>query len=357
MNFGVDIKEYEGKVIGMYGGKFSPMHIAHLSCIMKAQSMVDILFVVVGFDEEYDKNLYVDSKLEYMTARERERIISRELRNFPNIRVFSQRERRSEDYMNDYYVTLATQSIIKRCGGKIDYVFSSENEYEPYFNKYYPNSKHIVLDNDREEFDISATKIRSEGVYKHWNLLPKATQEHFVKRVAICGIESAGKTHLLKMLSSYLNTTHLEEYGRLYYDELNSYTDVASINDYAEIAVGHVHQMNLAARDANKVLLVDTDLIYTQYFHNREYDFGDPTLDTMIEENLEKIDTYIYIEPHNYHELDGTRRPVDEEARKEYNQMLKNIYKSYGKNIIIVDEVDRNKRFSECLKIIENIIK
>jgi HTH-type transcriptional regulator, transcriptional repressor of NAD biosynthesis genes len=357
MNYGVDIKEYAGKKIGVYGGKFLPFHNGHLNCIMKAQSLVDVLFVVVGYDDEYDKALCANSKLQWISSRERERMISRELRDLPNIRVFSQYEPRTDDYMIDERVGVSTQSIIATCGGKVDVVFSSEVEYESYFAQYFPKSKHVVLDAGRTEVNISATKLRTEGVYKHWNLLPKSVKEFYTKRVAICGIESVGKTHLLKMLSSYFNTNHLEEYGRVYYDELDSYTDVALASDYEDIAVGHVHQMNIASRESNKVLLVDTDLIYTQYFHFRQYGKDHDVLDAMIKGNVEKIDAYIYIKPHNFHELDGTRRPVEEETRQRYNSLLEEMYSNYGRQLCIVDEPERLKRFEECVKIIENVLK
>lgn len=356
MNYGVDITEYEGKKIGVFGGKFLPFHKGHLNCIMKAQSLVDILFVVVGYDDTYDKALCENSKISWISSRERERMISRELRHLPNIRVFSQYEPRTPDYMNDERVRTSNQSIIDTCGGKVDVVFSSELEYESYFNQYFPNSKHVVLDAPRKEFTISASKLRSEGVYKHWDYLPKAVKEFYTKRVAICGIESVGKTHLLKMLSSYFDTNYLEEYGRLYYDELDSYTDVALASDYADIAVGHVHQMNIASRESNKVLLVDTDLIYTQYFHFRQYGKDHDVLDAMIIGNIEKIDAYIYIKPYNHHVLDGTRRPVEEETRQRYNLLLEEMYTNYGKALIIVDEPERLGRFEKCVSIIENLL-
>lgn len=357
MNYGVEISEYKGKKIGFYGGKFLPLHKAHLHCIMQAQSMVDILFVVVGYDDEYDQELCRDSKIKWMSSRDRERIISEELKNLPNIRVFSAYEKRSDDYMNDNSIFASAQYVIDTCGGKIDVVFSSEREYDEYFNKYYPESEHIVLDADRTKFDISATKIRTEGVFKHWDMLPRATQQYFTKRIAICGIESAGKTHLLKMLSSYFNTVHVEEYGRIYYDELNSYIDVAKYEDYIDIAVGHCHLLNEAHKKANKILLSDTDLGYTQYFHARENnDELHDLINTMMINKADKIDTYIYIEPHNYHELDGTRRPVSDKRRQMLNKKLKSIYAAYGIQMHIVDEPDRLKRFNKCVDIIEGLL-
>ena len=324
---------------------------------MKAQSLVDVLFVVIGYDDVYDQSLCANTKFEWISARERERIISRELRELSNIRVFSQYEPRSNYFMNDERVAISNQSLIETCGGTVDVVFSSEVEYESYFNKYLPNSKHVVLDANRNEVNISATKIRTEGIYQHWDLIPQSVKEYYTKRVAICGIESVGKTHLLKMLSSYFNTNHIEEYGRKYYDELNSYTDVALASDYVDIAVGHLHQMNIASRVSNKVLLIDTDLIYTQYFHFRQYGEDHDVLDAMIKGNVEKIDVYIYIKPHNFHELDGTRRPVEEETRQHYNLLLEEMYANYGKELIIVDEPERLARFQECVNIIKSILK
>lgn len=318
--------------------------------------LVDVLFVVVGYDDEYDKALCENSKAKWMSSRDRERIISEELKDLPNIRVFSAYEKRSDDYMNDDSIFESAVNVINSCGGKIDIVFSSELEYGEYFAKYYPESEHVILDADKT-INISATKLRTEGIYKHWDMLPKSTQNYFTKRIVICGIESAGKTHLLKMLSHYFNTIHVEEYGRIYYDELNSYIDIAQHSDYHDIAVGHCHRLNEAHKKANKVVLCDTDLVYTQYFHERELDYLNAVLDTLISDSVEKIDTYIYIEPHNFHELDGTRRPVSDKRRQKLNEQLKDLYGFYGINLIIVDEPERLNRFEKCVNIIEKLIQ
>lgn len=357
MNYGVEISEYQGKTIGVYGGKFLPFHEGHLNCIMMAQSLVDILFVVVGYDHTYERQLCKYSGFEWVSQRVRERWITKELKDFPNIRVLSHYERRSDDYMNDPTVMYSNKELIKKVGGKVDFVFSSEVIYEEYFEKYIPGAKHVVLDYGRNGVPISASKIRANGVFHYWNYLPKSVQEYYNKRVAICGIESAGKSHLVKMLSRHFQTNSVAEYGRTYYEEIGGFGDIDEPTDYQEIAVGHCHLMNEAVKESNKVLIVDTDLIYTQYFHTRSHDQSNSLLDRLIRSEAEKIDTYIYIEPHNFHELDGTRRPVEDKLRAENNEYLKQMYKRYGKQLIIVDEVDRLARFEKCVRAIEGVLK
>lgn len=351
MNFGPSIKEYHGKTIGLYGGKFFPFHKGHLESIMQAQSMVDVLFVVVGVDPEHERKLCEGTKFEYVNERIRERWITEELKEFANIRVLSHYEKRCEDYMTNPAVAESYKDLIVKIGGKVDLVFSSEIEYNDYFEKYLPMAKHVVIDSEREKYPISATAIREKGVYDKdiWDYLPKAVQKHYTKRVVICGIESAGKTHLCKMMASMLNTKFAYEYGRQYYEEINGYNDISIPMDYVDIGVGHTHLLNKQAEEANKILIADTDLVYTQFFHYLEHKEYNGVIDSLIKSKGEKFDKYIYIEPHNFHELDGTRREVTKKEREYRNNLLKNIYNEYGIELVIIDQVDRNERFKDLI--------
>lgn len=356
MNYGVQVNEYEGKKIGFYGGKFLPFHVGHLHCILKAQSMVDILFVVVGYDEIYDEKICEGTEFEHVSHRVRERWITKELKEFANIRVLSQYEKRSDDYMNNPAIEQSYKELLEQIGGKVDIVFSSEQQYDDYFEKYLPGVEHVVIDEERMYRPISATQIRCDGVYAHWNSLPRAVREYYTKRVAICGIESVGKSHLVKMLAKHFDTNYVGEYGRAYYDEINGFQDISQPKDYIDIAVGHCHLMNEASKQANKLLFVDTDLSATQFFHYLENERFNTVIDELIKSKTEGIAKYIYIEPHNFHELDGTRRHVTDEERNSKNNLLKAIYENYGIELVIVDEEDRNKRFEKCVEAIVEMI-
>lgn len=41
-----------GKTVGMYGGKFLPLHMGHVYMMTKASTMVDELHIIVSYDEE-----------------------------------------------------------------------------------------------------------------------------------------------------------------------------------------------------------------------------------------------------------------------------------------------------------------
>ena len=77
-------------------------------------------------------------------------------------------------------------------GKEIDTVFSSESSYNEYFTELYPDAEHIVLDNDRELFNISATKIGDEGPYVHWHMIPQEVRPYFVKRLPSLGRRVVG---------------------------------------------------------------------------------------------------------------------------------------------------------------------
>jgi len=356
MDFGPEVSEYSDKTVGVYGGKFFPFHRGHLSFIMKAQSMVDILFVVVQYDEAYERSLLSDgTKFDWVDFRVREAWIAETLKPFPNIRVLSQFEHRTDNHMNDPLISDAYDELVGLVGGKIDIIFSNTHEYDDYFEKYLPSSEHVVFYENRDLFDISATQIRADGVYAHWDMLPHAVQNSYKKRVALCGIESTGKTHLSRMLATLFNSVTVPEYGRLYYDRKNAYTSVDDPADYVDIAAGHCHLLNEAERETNHVLFADTDLVYTQFFYEQSYGVKHPVLDAMIRTQADKIDCWLWFEPYNPHELDGTRLNITDDVRQRNRDHLFGLYQHYGINLNVIDEPDRDIRFQKSVQVVKNL--
>jgi NadR type nicotinamide-nucleotide adenylyltransferase len=83
-----------------------------------------------------------------------------------------------------------------------------------------------------------------------------------LKRIAITGPESTGKSRLTSELAEYYQTTFVAEYARKYIEELNrEYT----YDDVLQIAKGQLQRENeAAATGAKKFLFCDTDFTVTK---------------------------------------------------------------------------------------------
>ncbi len=79
--------------------------------------------------------------------------------------------------------------------------------------------------------------------------------------MVLTGPESTGKTYLSQKLASHYHTVWVEEYGRAYCEKVGQ--DLTSL-DFALIAGGQIFLEDEAAKNANRVLFCDTDLIVTE---------------------------------------------------------------------------------------------
>lgn len=82
-----------------------------------------------------------------------------------------------------------------------------------------------------------------------------------VKRVALVGPESCGKSYLSEYLARHFQTVFVEEYGRTYCEKFGM--DLTEL-DFAHIAGGQLYREDEMAPKANGVLICDTELIVTQ---------------------------------------------------------------------------------------------
>lgn len=310
-----------GKV-GMYGGKFYPFpHLGHVYAMVKASTMVDELHVIVSHDTKYEKEvLSKDSKVDHVNYTMRLRWWTQLAKDLPHVHiheVYEEQTGKFEDWM------LGAQGIVRKIGKGIDVVFSSEHSYTPIFNKLYPYAQHVVIDSDREAYNISGTKLRAEGVIKHWDMIPKIVQPYFAKKVVVVGTESCGKSTMVKNLATLFNTSYVEEYGRTFYERLGGCEGITIEEDYPEIAFEHKYHEKVQLQKANKILFIDTDATVTQYFSEAYLGKSQPILDEII--NLQKYDLWLFLEPDVKWVDDGTRSFGEEEVRRKNNKLLKDI--------------------------------
>jgi NadR type nicotinamide-nucleotide adenylyltransferase len=95
---------------------------------------------------------------------------------------------------------------------------------------------------------------------RQWRHLPRCVRPHFVRRVSILGPESTGKTTLAASLASTLDTVWVPEWARAVLERRGGALDGL---DWMELIDGQIASEEALAREANRVLLCDTDPLAT----------------------------------------------------------------------------------------------
>lgn len=333
--------------IGFIGGKFLPLHLGHVYAIVRASTMVDELYVVLSHSEKRDNELCEPTKIKPIPARIRLRWLSQLTKDMPHVKVISiEDDQGNEDYDWEEGATSIKQAI----GRPIDVVFSSELDYQDIFKKLYPTSTHILIDPDRRQVEISATKIREEGIFKHWSYLPDFVKPYFVKKVVIVGTESCGKSTLTKNLAKIYNTSYVEEYGRTVCEELGGCDGIIIEEDYLKIAYGHKMKEIEAIEKANKLVFIDTEAIVTQFYSHLYNDVYQPVLDEIAK--LQDYDLWLFLEPDVAWVNDGLRVHGVDSARNENNHHLKKLLDQHQINYQILHGSYEN-RLKGAMKWIE----
>ena len=157
----------------------------------------------------------------------------------------------------------AIRSVLPRAP---DLVFSSE----PYGDELARRlgTRHWPVDPSRAQVPISAAQIRALPM-EHWDHIPPPVRPYFVRRVAIVGAESTGKTTLAQAVAAHFRTVRVPEFAR---DYLLARDGQCTEADIPIIAAGQVRLEDELAREADRLLVCDTDLLTTQLWH--EHYFG-----------------------------------------------------------------------------------
>jgi NadR type nicotinamide-nucleotide adenylyltransferase len=231
-------------------GKFMPPHLGHVYLADFARNFCQRLTILVCSVAREP----IPGRLRFDWMREM----------FPDCDVLHiQDELPQEPCEHEQFWDLWTAAIRRAIPTGPDFVFASE----PYGQKLADvlGAKFMPVDIARQLVPISATAIR-ENPLQHWPFIPPAVRPHYVKRVCIFGPESTGKSTLARQLASHFQTVYASEYARPLLDLKAGRCDP---EDFPFIARGQLACEDALARQANRVLFCDTDLITTTIWHEK----------------------------------------------------------------------------------------
>lgn len=330
--------------IGMYGGKFIPLHKGHVKCIIEASTMVDELYVVLCYNEKKERPLFKDAKIDYVDYKTRYRWLCQLTKHLPHVKIVAMED--------DYDWHNGARNIKKLIGFPIHTVFfGGDYEYD-IWKEIYPEAKSFYKFLRTSE-DISATKIRTEGAFKYWDMIPNVCKSHYVKKIAIVGSESCGKSTLTANLAAIYNTNYVHEYGRDVCEEAGGEINI-NVNDFKKILCGQVMLEEEAIKNSNKLLFIDSEQIVTNYYLNfldcNKYTVNDYIQASLLCQSISKLQKYdlvFLMAPTVKWVDDGTRIHGEQSEREMNHEILRDMYKKAGIKVIEINESSYHNRLNK----------
>ncbi len=177
---------------------------------------------------------------------------------FPDVDVLHHPdENPQEPFEHPYFWKIWHDSIRRYCP-RVDCLYASESYGFPLAEVL--GASYIPVDQSRELVPVSGTAVRSRPLH-YWAYIPEPVRPYFVRRVRIIGPESSGKTVLARRLANRFQTVQVSEYARGWID---LHDNLCREQDFERYVQGQVAAEEALARQANRVLICDTDPLTTQ---------------------------------------------------------------------------------------------
>ena len=328
---------------GMYGGSFNPLHLGHVNDIIKASNQCEKLYVVLAISN--DKN-ELDEKVRYKWLKN----VTSDMYNVEIIKIYDE----SIDKNNTNW-DKGRDDVLKQTGD-LDVVFAGDDyKGKNIWETLYPNSEIVYF--KRDELNISSTNIRSNP-YKFFDYLPRCVKEDYTKKVCIIGPESCGKSTLVRNLSKYFDTSFVEEMGRFVCEDRGGIDNMVP-DDYFQILFRQKEEERIKLKEANKVLLIDTDSLITLFYYSLMYKnttlYNEKFVNIAEQiSELNNYDLYLFLEPDVPFVKDITRS--DGDHRESDNLYLKEILKDNNIKYEVITG-DYQERYEKSKNKILELIK
>jgi HTH-type transcriptional regulator, transcriptional repressor of NAD biosynthesis genes len=235
-------------------GKFLPPHTGHVYLVEFARRYCDELTVVVGSLASEP----IPGELRHCWMREM----------FPEVSVIHLTDENPQDPSeHPAFWDIWRESLVRVLPRRPDFIFGSERYGHRLAAEL--GARFVMVDATREAFPVSGTAVRVDPL-AHWRYLPRCVRPHFVRRVSVFGPESTGKTTLARRIAAHYGTVSVPEHARTHLEEQDGRIGP---DDIEPIARGQLAAEDALARDAERLLVCDTDVLATVIWS--EVLFGD----------------------------------------------------------------------------------
>ena len=330
--------------VGIFTGRFLPLHMGHVEAITKASCRVDKLYVALIHDEHHDKEICERKHFKYILPEIRVRWIRQLMKDIKNVKVIT---------VNTSSMEEAGEKLLEMIPETITHSFKIDFEEDSVPHNAFEAMTEYTFGHDVLTYHVTEEKIRNEGVYSNWLNLSDIVRPYFVKKVVVIGTESSGKTTLANYLAKIFDTICVEEYGRLICEEMGGYEDLFTRDLFSQIAYGQKMLEAEGIKKANKVMFVDTEAIVTQYYSV----LFDGEKDDVVEavSMTQDYDLWIYLEPDIKWVEDDIRSYGDEKNRRENNVLLKSMLDERGINYISISGT-YIERLNKAIELVNNLL-
>lgn len=150
--------------IGMYGGKFMPLHKGHFACLEQASKECEKVYFICFINGKQEKEIISNNFDDMFSLNSRLKAMYRaQAKLATNCEIIVQVIDVAGCFYEDGTENWDAETPLVRaiCGDKIDAVYGSEISYGEYFAKAYPEAEYRIVDADRTKTPISATAIRN----------------------------------------------------------------------------------------------------------------------------------------------------------------------------------------------------
>ena len=215
----------------------------------------------------------------------------------------------------------------------LDLVFASE----PYGHRLAAEvgARFVPVDPLREVVPASGSAIRRDP-FANWRWIPPPVRPHFAKTVCLFGPESTGKSTLACRLARRFETTVQPEYARVYTEAFG--TEVTA-EDLHRIAAGHRAATGALLRQANRILIMDTDPLLTAVWSRMLLGRAEPGL--ALEE--EAADFYLLTDVDFPWQDDGTRYFPDPRDRQRFFALCRAELERRGLPFVVLSGSERER--------------